>query len=888
MRWLNGVFLSIFFFPLAYCEEWSTQNEQEALFVRRIADFWQEGEYQIVKNQIEEFLKEYPNSSFSQMLHETLGDLYVREKNMKGALLQYSRITDPQIIDRVFLNRMQCLFELQWYATLADECEAYLQKENLNAEAKLQATYFLAIALYQQCLNTQDDSTELSRLALRAQPYFQFLLKSDLSQDAAHAFVHLCCILKDFVSASQIYLHLAEQDHEHREEMLFQAALLQAEFDKTLAMKTFHEVASLQGNRAHDALYNQLVLSYDAGKYEEVLSHKDELMAQIPLEQQSSARLFFGRSYLQMKQYPEALQELLIYANQAPTKDLLRVALIDILDIAYQLSDDVRFQHAFKRLSEEFPDDEQIPKAIFAHVLLLQKNNRWEEALSEIETLCSRFPRSPEVENARFEQIHMDYQEKRWERCRQECQNYLQLYPNSEFNSHVWRYLASVDLVRANEHPEDLSLKEDLVMDLESLLKQKNRMSPDEQNDWCVHLAKINYELHRYAAAVQLLEPLLSSPSGFSERANATLLLALCYRDGLQNNELFCQWAEKALALHADLLDEASQHIALFNGYLALNQSLDPAADHLYQASQKLTLEPENLRWLSDYYFDKEDPADLEKSLHVLHQLIANAKIDIHALNETTLPYEGAIVRLATIHGRLGQTTQQIELLENLKSQQDANPNWDWKEDGMVNLQLANYYATLNQTDRALTLFDQIILKNPTIRSYCSASAALQSAQLRLKRPDLTPDHPETQKILSQLKTLVLQKNLLNEPIHLEAALEYVDFQTRLERPDLATEKRLNLLNKIKSDFERSDDLLSRDYQNSRKVLPEKDQILQSYLSLINAEILLCQYQLAQEQNDRNQLLDRAKKDFDQILSKSMTPFIANKVREKREQMDRY
>ncbi len=105
---------------------WEAKTEEEALFLRRIADFWQEGEYRIVKSEIEDFLKQFPNSSFAEYLHATLGDLHLRDKDFKAALMQYSRITDPEIADTVLLSRMQSLLELQWFATLADECEDLL------------------------------------------------------------------------------------------------------------------------------------------------------------------------------------------------------------------------------------------------------------------------------------------------------------------------------------------------------------------------------------------------------------------------------------------------------------------------------------------------------------------------------------------------------------------------------------------------------------------------------------------------------------------------------------------------------------------------------------------------------------------------------------------
>jgi len=875
-----------FFFPIADAKDWDAQNEEEALFIRRIADFWQEGEYQIVKKQIEDFLKTYPDSSFAQSLSATLGDLYIREKNFKGALEQYSRITDAQIAENTFLNRMQCLLELQWFATLADECEHFLQKENLVPEAKLRTTYLLAIALYQQCINAPDDSEDLQRMAERARPHFQLLLNSELSREVAQAFAHLCCILKDFASASQVYLNLAEQTGYNREEMLFQAAILQSEYDKPLAMKTFEEVVRINGQRSHDALYNQLVLSYDIGQYEELLGKKKEILGKIPAERQSTAHLFFGRSHLQLRQYPEALQELLKYADQASSSEALRAALIDILETAYQLGDEDSVNIALGRLSKQFPDDPQIPKGMLAQALLLKKNSRLNEANEVIEALCTRFSASPEAEAARFEQIHIDFLVGNWIQCQAHSRAYLERFPKSAFSAHVWRYLATAGFHLSAES-SDLSQKEEFARNLETFLAQEKSLDAIERSDWSFLLAKTNYELKRYEPAIKILQELAAN-EGFSQRGNAMLLLALSLRDGRNAVEEFCAKAEDALAAHADLLDEAATHIALFNGYLAL-KSIDLAANHLYLASQKADIELDNLRWLADYYFAKNAAVDLQRAFDATNRYLAQAKVNMRELTEETLFYESAVIRLANLQGRLGKTAEQLELLQCLKGQYAAHPAWTWQHESEADLLLGTHFSQAGQTESALELFDKILAKSPTVRTHVSAQASLQSAQIRMQRlsqKNLSPDDPDVLKILAQLKTLVLQKNLANEPIHLDAAIEYIDFQTGLEIPEKRDEKRLALLLKTKAQFEASDDLLSADYQNSRKSLPEKDCLVAAYLNFFDAEIHFCQSKLAQEARDRFQYALEAKTSFQAIASKPATDFLAARTKKQLEQLD--
>ena len=331
---------------------WQAQTEDEALFLRRIADFWQEGEYLVAKAQIEEFLSYYPNSAFGDTLRAALGDLLLREKNYSEALTRYTQISSLELSKRSFLNRMQCLYHLGWYATLADSCEKALQEHESDSHQKLQTTYFLAIALYQQCLNSAKEPEALPKLAERARPYFQTLFESELSSEVAQAFAHLCCILKDYPKAAKIVLDQAKKIPESEEELLFQGALIQAEYDKELAIATFSEIAKMGKSKSKEAAYNGLVLSFDAGHFDQLVSNKEEFFKKIPEEKASLAHLFLGRSYIALKQYREGVEELKTYLSSAEPSEFERGALLSLLDASVKLESLDSFEWALKQLAE--------------------------------------------------------------------------------------------------------------------------------------------------------------------------------------------------------------------------------------------------------------------------------------------------------------------------------------------------------------------------------------------------------------------------------------------------------------------------------------------------------------------------------------------------------
>lgn len=891
MKRLLWAFLTLFFHPLFAEDEktinvdsilethanhalkFTTQSEEEALFIRRIADFWQEGEYEIVKSQIEEFLKDYPDSLFAESLSATLGDLYVREKNYQGALLQYARIKNPEISNDIFFNRMQCLYDLQWYSTIADECENYL-KTPLNDDSTFKATYLLAAALYQQCINTEKDSEKMQAIAKRAKPYFERLLNSKFSQEIVAPYAHLCRILKEYSSASDLYLKLAQKDTENSEEMLFQAARLQAEFDPASAIQTLNEIASKGGQRAEDAIYQRLMISYDAGRYEEVLKKKDEILSQMPQERQNVLHLFFGRSHLQIKEYGEALKELKLFTSQANSSDMTRSALGDLVTAAYYLSDEESLIEAAQKLGDLFPNDPEISKATLTHALLLKKTNRFEEAIEKLKNLP--------LSAALFEQIGCEFEIKRWSDCHQHCHEYLEKNSTSD-PVYVWRYL-----VTAAQHlaSADVSFKEELVKDLNQLLHQE-LLPNEEKQDWVLLLAQTNYDLKNYSEAILSLESLIQEST--TKKANARLLLAFCYRE-IGEMKLFCSLAEEALIAHADLINESAIHIALFNGYLAYPEPLiEKAADHLFSASQTTELQPDNLLWLADNYYRKtkiKDPLRstwIQRSFVLLEKFISLKKIDFQSLDESTIQYEDALIKMAELRGLLGQRQQELSMLESLKKQHTDHPLWPAMEESKVDLLLAEQNVQLGKIDKAMNLFDRILSKYPTLNSFVSASASLQSARLKLAtlmQKKLPVDHPDCVRLLTQLKTLVLQKTLVNEPIHLEGALEYIDFQA-----SEGMAKRLSLLTKTRTDFESTSDLLSLDYQNSRKNLPDQDRIYRAYISLIDAEIMSCQALLCQNASERKDLLEKAKKSLEEIQNHPLTDFLATKSQEQLERL---
>ena len=734
-------------------------SEEESLFLNRIADFWEEGEYQIAKNQIQEFLNLYPNSSFSDSLCSAIGDLLVREKNYPPALDYYAKITDPEIGERIFPHRMQCLYAMQWYAILADECEAYLQSSSENH----QITYYLAIALYHQCLNAANDPEILIPLAKRAEPYFETLSQSSLKPDLAAAFAHLLCILKEFPKAAAIYLDLA--DGENGDEMLFQAACIQAEYDKELALQTFGKIAKSQ----QEAAYNCLVLSFDLKKYEAILEGKEPFLQTLPQARLGDAHLFFGRSFFALEKYQEACLEFESYIDTGAGKSVaLRSILISYIDAAVHAEDLNSLSKAIDKMESLYPLDEDLFKGKFSKALLLAKQNKLLEAKQDLETLLSH-GQNPDV---LLKLIHVNEQMGEWVSCRNSAVLYLSLFETQASIARKYLVSASSEIAK-----NSLEGKQQLINDLQNVLeKEKNPL-------WQFLLAKTFFSIQAYKEAL----PLLLEPVD----ADTSLLLALCYRDGFQDLQNFTLFGEKALALKNGSIDEGSLHAALYNAYLE-RQLLDPAEDHLFAAFQAGSpVNAKNLLWLANRYIHKNK---VEEAVALIESFQEEA----------------------------------ATLLENLKEE----PSHE------ALLLLGEIYAGSGRKEKAKEIFDAIACEKSNLKTRWGASASLQSARLQAEKwktqaPAI--DDLSFQQVLAQLKDLVLQKNISHEPIYLEASLDYIELQSKAAE---GQGKKLFLLQKMKQDFENTDDLLSKDYHAARG---EQNFIYQSYMQFLEAEILSMQ-----------------------------------------------
>src|SRR5262249_53394419 len=105
-------------------------SPQEALLLRRITEYWKDGDYSTVKRQVIDFLTKNPNTPLRDPLNCMLGDLYFQERNYQQALASYDSIQNPEIREKIFFNHLQAHFEMRDYLPVIEKGEIFIKEKN--------------------------------------------------------------------------------------------------------------------------------------------------------------------------------------------------------------------------------------------------------------------------------------------------------------------------------------------------------------------------------------------------------------------------------------------------------------------------------------------------------------------------------------------------------------------------------------------------------------------------------------------------------------------------------------------------------------------------------------------------------------------------------------
>lgn len=793
---------------------------KEALTLRRIAEFWKDGDYAIAQKQIRSFLDQFPESPASDHLNVMLGDLYFQEKNYQEAYTSYNTLTTDEFLEKTHFARLYCLSQLHDYEGLLSRVQGYFEKEH-DKEELLEAHYLIADALLHVAA-TMTDSEEQQKLAQEALVHHQLLEGTRLQEDALFAYAELQKILKNHSVAITTYLSLAEKYPSQREDLLFQAATLQFFVDKSQALETFRTVADLRGKMEPAATFNFLTLLLETGQYDALIQNYEERSQALPENKSSLIKFYVGSSHAALHHFEEAksvlrafLEVETLYTSQT------KKGMLTLLHCAQETKDMAIVDLVVEKMKKT-PKDDDLARALLLRSQLSIDTNDFAKATLDLKQVMQEFPAFGDRSSLLYTTALLLSKEGAWDESIVNWELFVQDYPDSPHLHSAYRHLINCSL-KLGDKPRTLTFVR--------LFLEKN--FDTDKKDIIFLLGKLLYETGEFSESLAILNHYVSEIDPLSYEGH--LIISNCHNRLQSPPEHFIHHAEKVLVLKPDFAGKSHLQLHLFNAYLQLGGHEVMAAKHLTEAflEGNLPIKWENQLWLTEYFISQaqKDKESIAQAEMLMKRCLESSK-DLLSLESLLLKYSDLL-------GANHLTTERVAILSRLVDEQKNNPTLEWKYQRKALFELAHAHEQQGSKEEALKEYTQIIEESSQVASYTGFAALLHKTRLQLAlRTENTALDPE---ILNDLKELQIRKNIQSEPLHLEAALDYAKLRSQEYELELQNERYLHLLSRIKDDFLSQDDLISKEYAEERLQSPEKERLFQSYMSFVEAEILKLQ-----------------------------------------------
>ncbi|MCB1110544.1 MAG: tetratricopeptide repeat protein [Chlamydiia bacterium] len=851
------------------------QSDEEAFLIRRIAEFWKDGDFAIVKTQIIDFLDRYPESDLSDYFLGILGDIYLQDNAYEEALSTYQLIKDYGVSEKTLINKLQCYYELDQYEELAADGRPYLSSKTPEIVDRKGELYFLmGEALFRQALK-EENLSKKQILATDAQKYYECLPAGQYEEIAGFALAEIAAILGNHEKGANAYRALAEKHPTMAEDLLFQVASLESHYNKLGAAETFRKVKEMGGKRAHEATFNLLVLLFQNEEYEEILSTYKNIAANVPDAFQPTFNFIVGKSFFSSGDYQNAVEPLQSYIDSTfIPSDQLKNALLIQMTCAHQTSNESLFSTSFEKLYTLFPSDTEIPKALFMHAMILKEQGAISQADEKLKMIKDNYPSFEDEESFVFEYGLLAHQNERWQESYEAFKGYVTQYDESARVDAAWKLFLS-SAINLYKHAEEGNsyTKAQFFTDLQGVLDHSNYLSQQEMRDYALLYAKTAYELDHYSDALRCLQDHifthLTEEEDCAALAEAHFIAGLCHAEVQADHSAFCMHLEQAMTLNPDLYDSGPTHLQLYNAYISLagygdagnipadakqqKEFIDHAAEHLQEAVSKgeVNIKDENRLWLANHYFQKvKQGAESELMGHPeLSNAIDRASSHYQTLlmkdgrlidmDTNTLYLENEVIKLAKLFEYQNDHKQKLFLVKSLLQQQSEKPELNWSSQKDALYELATVYDALGEKEKAFETYTFIHSQANHFPSALASNAALEAARLHfdlLEEGMRSEKNEEVLAILNDLKELQIRKNAQSEPTHLEAALEYAKIRSMISSPEEQDSRYLFFLKRIQDDFNSQEDLVTQDYLVTLNRDTEKKQIFDAYMKFIEAE----------------------------------------------------
>lgn len=789
--------------------EGEEQFLEEARFVRRIMAFWQDGDTEIVQSQIAQFFAEYPTSSYRDSLLILLGDLNARQKQYEAALKHYEAVSDPSLQQKILTSRLDCLSKLKRHDILIEA--ALLNLPNLTSLQALTPEEALQVSYCAESLYQKNAFAEAFVL-------YQKLLGTNHEVNALNALSDIHTAIGNYSQGMETLLALAEKQPEQRDKILLRTALIAAKTDVPLAISLYCILQ--KGPLKPEATLAKALLLYDLGRFRELIEEINDLH-----EPQSTLLDFYiGRAFFNLERYEEAIATLLpLLEKHDDTLD--KALFLTLIASSCHLGKANQAANLSERFEKAFPSDPALPGILHSLAMLFKNQSKNLESTAILDRLIKEFPNYDKRKNIERERNLLV------------ANRSLQQIEEAEKGG------MCCDAVR-----------EQLVQDIRTILDSPETLSDEERSIYILKLSKALYDLKRYQDALPVLLNFVTEFSNDPFLFQGHLLLAVCYQEGLGDNEQFVHHAEKVLALRPHIKEKRQLCLNLFSAYLQLAEDsdeesrkclLDKAADHLYQAGNPLKLE--NRLWLANHYYEKalsketphepltfnpEETIYAERALETFRDALRD---------DPSMTMERDWLRMCILYGALNQHHEAILRLNHLAS-----------KSGKMRTQALFYLAQAYEVEGETALAQEAYHKMMESKddAFLAHVAKLHWARLafeQMPKEQRSLDNAEMMGILKALKELQMRRQLQYEPVHIEAAIDYARIRSSLLPPGERDAQQRQLLLRAKEEFTSQEGLWAKDYQASLEDYPEQAIVYQAYLLLMDAMRLNVEAKIAKQ-----------------------------------------
>lgn len=859
-------------------------SPQESFFLRRMTEFWKDRDFALVQTQIDAFLKDHPDSIIKDNLHAILADILYQQQSYEEALVSYEKISEKSLQQKTLSRRCQCLYMLGRFDEVIDLLTIALGNTETKLDSRQEMEFILADSLYRK-FKASDRLEEQNALASRAKPLLVALYATPYKEKVIFPLAEIHRMLDELPEATALYIALADQMPEKKEEILLQVASLQMKFNKTAAIETYQQLVNLGQANASDAAYNELLLLFQENRFADLVSRASVIETKLDQEHQSMFNFCLGRSYFKLEQYPQAIASYTKYLEaEHETTPYKRAAFLTLMTCAQKTSNDALFETTLGKFLEAFPKDEEGGKALLLQAQTAMQSGAIDKAAASLQRLLTEFPDISEKETLLYDLAILLSKSERWEESRAAFLSYADQFPKSSHLA-IWSSIVHCSIQELKTATEETSAvkKAQLASDLDQALGQPNLFTQDEQASYRFLLGQLLYDLKQYPESLSTLARFCAEFPNHPSIPQAFLLQAHLHRELKSAPETFITIAEKAFDLTTEADNKTALRLQLFNAYLAVKE-YEKAAESLYQCYlvNEVSIQPENELWLAHFYANSANEGNSEghNRASLIFQKILKVD-DTFALHFN--PEQAYLEAEVLKYSELLSSRDRKLLLSSLIDLQERHPQQSWKLQRQALFELGKTYLSLDDSESALKVFDQLITSAAMTPSYYSNAALLEKSRILLSRcKERSETNPTIANILSNLKDLQIQKKLACEPLHLEAALEYADIRASLAPQESRRQSAIFFLNRIKDDFNMQEDPISKDYHEARLRLPEKDMIFQNYMKCIEAEILRLEAEIAREEDNlarAEQAAQVSKSLLEEVLNDDqITPYLRNRA----------